>query len=105
MKCDVVLKDVDVPNGYEVTGEYRWPEGDSMNHEPVLCFNCGDGRSYVGTHSCLNMPRIILRRKEPTAIKACRTWLRFADTTSGVCPAQAIGESLVAIREYEESLK
>lgn len=65
-KQDIVLKGVEVPEGYEATGEFRAPMD-----EPSLFGDgfCEHGRSRANS--------IILRRIEPDAVKLAK-WVRKA---------------------------
>jgi hypothetical protein len=68
-KQDVLLKDVDVPEGHEFTGEFRAP----IEGEPHIS---DVARLGVATYNWNPMcKRLILRRIEPDAVKLARAVL------------------------------
>lgn len=55
--------EVDIPEGYEATGEFRIPR----TGEPVI-----NGKGKLDHQGIYESTLIILRKKEPLAIQACR---------------------------------
>jgi hypothetical protein len=60
-KQDVLLRGIEIPDGYEPTGEYRRAINEPYTH--------GSG---IGLGATTAFPVIILRRKEPDAVKVAR---------------------------------
>jgi hypothetical protein len=96
--------EVEVPDGFEATGEWRRPNDEF--------FTTGDGKlsgtdpNKKGSYSFGNFPVIILRRKEPDAVKLARYVAKCAEChwSCGNCSA-AIGISSKIIADFERESK
>jgi hypothetical protein len=97
MAIQKVTLEIDIPEGYVATGEYRWPnEGDCF-----VALDRGKDKPYVlGFGNGASAPRIILRRVEPDAVKLAR----FVSTKRSIewfCPGEALQWAESILEAYE----
>lgn len=98
MKQSITLHDVDVPEGYEATGEFRVPRPG----EP--CLDDHGKLMFWGWN--MERHRIILRKIEPTHVKLARSLLEFyGPEPSCPSPQKWCDLSRQIIKEHEEQSK
>lgn len=102
-KQTITLHDVEIPEGYAATGEYRRP---SIGEQFL------NGRGELATQGHYESIFIILRRKEPTHIKALRHLIQWRDelplnhATAFVGPmSAALHLAAQSLAEWEASNK
>lgn len=94
--------EVEIPEGYEATGEHRPPViGDH--------FIGTDGKyAFCRTDYMTSERRIIIRRKEPTHVRLAKYIKVLVHSMSMTCPQPSGFADILAsqvIKEYEESIK
>ncbi len=97
MPMQEVTVRVNVPEGWEITGEYRLPRiGDN--------FIASTGRQTQCASDFDHEHKVIIRRIEPLAIRACRRFVEMS-TSHTACEGSPIDLARQAVADYEASIQ
>lgn len=90
--------EADIPEGYEPTGDYRTPRKGELYCTAQLIKPVR-----AATSDGFVMESIILRKKEPLAIQACRKFIKFWQgyTATQCSDVEAWQAAWDAIKDYE----